>query len=104
MVEVSDVPSSRKSLPSFAALHAFEAVGRLSGVRRAAQTIGLNHGVISRHLKTLEDWAGTPLIDRANGAIGLTPEGMRFHARVSAVLAELSEASHELRDRAPPKS
>ncbi len=76
----------RKLLPAFQTLRAFEAVGRLSGIRRAAQDLQLDHAVVSRHLRTLEEWAGTPLIARQNGRSVLTDEGVRYHARISAAL------------------
>lgn len=86
----------RKELPPFAALRAFEAVGRLSGIRRAAQMLCIDHAVISRHLRALEDWAGVRLFDRAGGNTVLTPEGQRYHARVTAALAEIGDAGKEL--------
>ena len=96
---MSNFSENRKALPPFAALRAFEAVGRLSGIRRAAQTLGLDHAVISRHLRALEDWAGTRLVERVQGSTVLTPEGLRYHGRVSAALAELCNASNELISR-----
>lgn len=99
MFDVSNFSENRKTLPPFAALRAFEAVGRLSGIRRAAQTLGLDHAVISRHLRALEDWAGTRLVDRTQGSAVLTPDGLRYHARITAALAELSDASNELISR-----
>jgi LysR family transcriptional regulator, glycine cleavage system transcriptional activator len=103
------VPQDRRSassppqtLPPFAQLRAFEAVGRLGGVRRAAQAMGLDHAVVSRHLRALEDWAGTQLIDRARGNPVLTAEGARFHARITAAIGELQQASAELVRRNEP--
>jgi len=86
-------------LPAFAQLRAFDAVGRLGGIRRAAQALGIGHAVISRHLRALEEWAGTQLIDRTRGNSILTTDGRSFHARISALLCELEQASTELRDR-----
>ena len=86
----------RKPLPAFQTLRAFEAVGRLSGIRRAAQDLQLDHAVVSRHLRTLEEWAGTQLIARQNGHAVLTDEGVRYHARISAALRELLDASTEV--------
>jgi DNA-binding transcriptional LysR family regulator len=86
----------RKPLPAFQTLRAFEAVGRLSGIRRAAQDLQLDHAVVSRHLRTLEEWAGTQLIARQNGRAVLTDEGVRYHARISAALQELFDASTEV--------
>jgi len=86
----------RKPLPAFSTLRAFEAVGRLSGIRRAAQHLQLDHAVVSRHLRSLEDWAGVPLITRMNGHAVLTDEGCRYHARITAALGEILDASAEL--------
>lgn len=87
---------NRKSLPPFATLRAFEAVGRLSGIRRAAQALNLDHAVVSRHLRSLEEWAGVQLIHRRHGNATLTIEGAKYHARVTAALAEIADATTEL--------
>lgn len=86
----------RKSLPPFATLRAFEAVGRLMGIRRAAQALQLDHAVVSRHLRTLEEWAGVQLVNRLQGSAVLTDEGSRYHSRISAALGEIVDASNEL--------
>jgi len=93
MTRSSDNP---KSLPPFATMRAFEAVGRLCGVRRAAQALKLDHAVVSRHVRTLEEWAGMRLIQRVDGKTVLTEEGARYHARISTALAEINDASNEL--------
>jgi DNA-binding transcriptional LysR family regulator len=86
----------RKSLPPFSTLRAFEAIGRLSGIRRAAQALQLDHAVVSRHLRSLEEWASVQLVTRMHGQTVLTEEGLRFHARISAALGEIQDASIEL--------
>lgn len=90
----------RKTLPPFATLRAFEAVGTLQGIRRAAKALGLDHAVVSRHIRSLEEWAGVRLIERVRGSISLTEHGLRFHNRIAAALVEISEASIELVNRA----
>src|SRR3546814_7897608 len=45
----------RKFLPSMAALLAFEAVGRLGGIRRAAKELMIDHAVVSRHVRRSEE-------------------------------------------------
>lgn len=97
--ECGPASSSTKNLPPFAQLRAFDAVGRLGGVRRAAQALGLDHAVVSRHMRALEDWAGMQLIDRGRGNSVLTTEGARYHARVAAAIGELQQAGAELRGR-----
>lgn len=90
----------RKPLPPFATLRAFEAVGTLRGIRRAAQALNLDHAVVSRHVRSLEEWAGARLIERVRGSISLTESGARFHARIAAALREISDAAAELTVRA----
>lgn len=85
-----------KAIPAFASLRAFEAVGRLGGIRKAAAALDLDNGVISRHIKALEDWTGVALVNRVSGRIVLTEAGAGFHARVSAALVELASATLEL--------
>lgn len=88
----------RRIMPPFAALRAFEAVGKLGGIRRAAAELGINHAAISRHLRALEEWAGVKLIDRERAG-GLTVDGAKYHARISAALEEISLASGDLTRR-----
>lgn len=88
------------ALPPFAMLRAFEAVGTLHGIRRAAQALRLDHAVVSRHVRALEEWAGVRLIDRLRGSIALTEHGARFHCKISAALLEISAATAELASRA----
>lgn len=87
---------SGKSAPPFSALRAFEAVGRLGGIRRAALALGLDHAVVSRHLRALEEWAGIALINRQRVGRLLTAEGEVYHRRISGALDEIAQASAEL--------
>jgi len=93
---MSNVPLHGKALPPFAALRAFEAVGRLGGVRKAAATLNHDHTVISRHIHLLETWLGVSLFLRSGGRLTLTPVGRAYHGRVSAALAELALATADL--------
>lgn len=93
---MNDLNPDRKTVPPFAALRAFEAVGRLAGIRRAAQALELDHAVVSRHLRSLEEWAGVRLIDRLQGGALLTEQGARYHARIVTAFAEIADATKEL--------
>jgi LysR family glycine cleavage system transcriptional activator len=86
----------RKALPAFATLRAFEAVGTLRGIRRAAQALHLDHAVVSRHVRSLEEWAGVRLVERVRGNITLTEHGVRFHGKIAAALLAISDATAEL--------
>jgi LysR family transcriptional regulator, glycine cleavage system transcriptional activator len=87
----------RSKLPPFAALRAFEAVGALGGIRRAAAELAIDHAAISRHLRTLEQWTGTALVERGAGLGGrLTPQGQVYHRHVVRALADLANATSDL--------
>lgn len=85
-----------KALPPFASLRAFEAVGRLGGIRKAAASLSLNHAVVSRHIRLLEEWLGVPLYQRAGGRLHLTTAGETYFHRVSKALTELAMGTLEV--------
>lgn len=87
-----------RSIPAFAAVRAFEAVGRLGGIRAAAAALKIDHSVISRHLRHLEDFLGVALVQRDGSHLYLSETGARYHGRISAVLAELALATSEVRN------
>jgi LysR family glycine cleavage system transcriptional activator len=84
-----------KAVPPFAALRAFEVVGRIGGIRKAAQALRLDHTVVSRHLKTLEDWLGIALFERYGGRLTLTEAGEVYHSRISAAILDIVSATRE---------
>lgn len=79
------------TIPPFAALRAFEAIGRLGGIRRAAEELSVNHAIVSRHLSGLEDYLGVQMIDRRSGR--LTDAGQRYHQSVAGALTLLISAT-----------
>lgn len=92
-------PPSRKTIPPFEALRAFDAVARLGGVRRAALSLGRDHAVISRHLRALESWTGAKLVDRTPAGMLLTEEGRRYHAEIGEAMDALANATIDLMRR-----
>jgi DNA-binding transcriptional LysR family regulator len=100
---VPDAPTptlpARKSIPPFEALRAFDAVARLGGVRRAAQGLRRNHAVVSRHLRTIEEWTGTTLIERTPTGAVLTEDGERYHQKIAAAIDMISNATIDLMKR-----
>lgn len=87
---------ARKALPPFEALRAFDAIARLGGIRKAAEYLCRDHGVISRHLKTIEDWTGTKLIDRTPSGAVLTDAGLRYHRQIAGAIDAIAGATMEL--------
>jgi len=88
--------SDNKLLPPLAALRAFEAVGRLGGIRRAAKELGIGHAVVSRHIQSLESWVGTPLVIRNGAANQLTAEGEIYHQEIYGALTKIASATGTL--------
>lgn len=88
-----------KAFPPFAALRAFEAVGRLGGIRRAAAALRLDHTVVSRHVRLLETWLGTQLFHRTQGQLSFTEAGESYHQAVSRALVDLASATKQLMHR-----
>lgn len=91
-------------IPPFASLRAFDAVFRLGGIRKAAESLGLNHAVVSRHIQQLEAWMGGALVIREGNRLTLTEAGQAFHARVAGAISELADAVDQftgMQDAAP---
>lgn len=88
----------RPILPPFAALRAFAAVGEQGGFRKAAEILGVNHAIVSRHVAALEQRLGVMLLDRNTGQ--LTDAGRLYHARVSRAIADLQAATDSIQTRA----
>ncbi len=62
------------------ALRAFEAAVRLGSMSAAATELGVTHGAVSRHVKTLEDQFGMPLLRRLSQSVEPSPEGEQLAA------------------------
>jgi LysR family glycine cleavage system transcriptional activator len=87
--------TGRPRLPPFAAPRAFDMVGRRGGIRKAAETLGVSHAIVSRHLSSLESLLGAPLMNRQSGE--LTALGHAYHARITAAISEMEAATHAIR-------
>ncbi len=64
----------RKWLP-LNALRAFEAVGRQLSFTGGAQALHVSQSALSRHVASLEDLLGRPLLERRPAGLALTPAG-----------------------------
>lgn len=87
---------SRRSIPPFAALRAFDAVARLGGIRKAAQVLSIDHAVVSRHLRALEAWTGIRLIERSQSGTLLTADGQKYHRAISGAIDDIAGATLDL--------
>jgi LysR family glycine cleavage system transcriptional activator len=86
----------RKGLPPFEALRAFDAIAQLGGVRKAADYLCRDQTVISRHLRTVEDWVGAKLIMRTPSGSVLTEQGVIYHRQIAAAIDAIAAATADL--------
>ena len=82
------------------ALRAFEATARLRSFSAAADGLSVTHGAVSRHVRTLEDTLGLPLLRRSAHGTGPTAEGRRLAEGLSRGF-QLIQASVEQPEPGP---
>ena len=73
-------------------LRAVEAVGRLGGLRAAADELGVTIGAVSQQVQKTERQLGRPLFERLPKGIRPNPLGEKVLRRLTAGMAELSAA------------
>lgn len=74
----------------------FVAVGDVGSFVGAADLLGLSKAAVSRHVSDLEHRVGVRLLHRTTRRLSLTSEGLQFHARCKALLAEVDAAESEI--------
>ncbi len=79
-----------RRLPPFPGLVAFDAVLRHGSVTRAAAELGLTQSAVSHRLRALEEYFGTPLLERLNPGLRPTPAGERLARDVAPLLGTLA--------------
>ena len=84
-------------------LEDFLSVARTGSFSRSAAERHITQPAFSRRIKSLEQWVGTPLIDRSTYPTRLTPAGERFRDAVQLSLATLHEVRHDLRAGTQPR-
>ncbi|MEM9421919.1 MAG: LysR substrate-binding domain-containing protein [Pseudomonadota bacterium] len=102
--EHSATPPKRQDMPPFESLRVFDVVGRLGGIRKAAQWLERDHAVVSRHLRALETWLGIQLIERKTSGTYLTEDGKHFHATVALAMDSISHGTLDLLNKGQHKS
>ncbi|MDB5592439.1 transcriptional regulator GcvA [Enterovirga sp.] len=85
-----------RQLPPLIALKAFEAAARHLSFTSASHELNVTQGAISRHVKTLETYFGTPLFHRRQRGLELTPEAEAYHQTVRETLDTLERATRRL--------
>lgn len=88
-------------IPSFSALVAFEAAGRLQSFTKAAAELNITQAAVSRQIRLLEERLGQPLFLRAHRAVELTGAGRDYLHTIVNALAHVAAATRELRISEP---
>lgn len=78
-------------------LRSFEAVARHLTMRGAAEELGINHSVISRHVSDLQAWLGQKLVQTSPRGVNLTREGELYAQRITTALGMMRDATAEIR-------
>lgn len=83
-------------LPNLKRLATFEAVARLGGVRRAAEELGIDHSLVSRHLIALQHEIGAVLIVTSRRGVVLTESGAQYYQTIRDAFDAVSTATGRL--------
>lgn len=73
------------------AMQLFIRVAELESFSRAADSLGLPKGSVSRQIQALENALGTQLLHRTTRRVSLTQDGMVYYERAKDLLANLDE-------------
>lgn len=76
-------------------LEDFLAIAEEGGFSRAAERRHVTQPALSRRIRTLEEWLGTPLIERRSHTLTLTPAGEAFRSVAEDVLRRVMAGREE---------
>jgi LysR family glycine cleavage system transcriptional activator len=79
-----------RHLPSLTALRSFEAAARHGSMTRAADTLGVTHGAVSRQVRGLEAQLGLSLLENHRGRLQLTASGESLLAVLEDAFGRIS--------------
>ncbi len=85
-----------RRLPPLKSLLAFEAAVRTGSIRKAAQELNLDHSVVSRHLRALQERFATPIYTSTAQGIKPTEAGLEFASQVTRSLDLIGNAAAKL--------
>ncbi len=81
------------------AMEAFVTVARCGSLAQAAPAIGLTVPALSRRIRQIEAYLGTPLFRRLPRGLALTEAGTAYHAALAPAWEALQQATEAARDQ-----
>ena len=85
------------ALPPFAALRAFEALGRTGRLRPAAAELGVSPSAVSHQIRNLEAHLGVAVVRRAGRGLELTATGQALLPSLTMALGEIAKSVGRIR-------
>ena len=88
-----------RDMPSLAALRAFEAAARCGSLSAAARELNVTHAAVAGHVRALETFFATPLLQRAGQGMEATSDGLLLARGLTEGFTTLAAACRDLTDR-----
>lgn len=88
-----------RNIPPLNSLKAFEAAGRHLNFGRAAEELGVTHGAVAQHIRSLEKQLNFKLFHRHARGLSLTDEGRRYLPPLRRAFDMIADATNSLAPR-----
>jgi LysR family glycine cleavage system transcriptional activator len=85
------------ALPPLDSLKVAVLAARAGSFTAAADALGLTHGAVSRRVRSVESWLGTPLFERAGRGVTLTPAGLRLMRTAEQAIDAIARCAEQWR-------
>lgn len=85
-----------KNIPSLAALRAYEATARCGSYTRAAKELNVTDAALRQHIRTLETFFETSLVERTGRGISVTATGAELGSGLSGGFTEIQRTIEHL--------
>lgn len=97
MTQHTDPDQTLIKMPSLRAVKAFVAAARYQNFTRAAEALCVTQAAISRQVRELESYLGTPLFRRAGRSVELTTAGSIFFDAAQLSFINIAQAAGRIR-------
>jgi DNA-binding transcriptional LysR family regulator len=76
-------------IPPLSSFRVFNVAAQTESFVKAAEQLHLTHGAVSRRIRLLEESLGTPLFERRNRGVFLTPVGRQMFATTQVIFEQI---------------